>query len=362
MKQVLIKPLWPNGLSNRLFEVAYPGPLQKWRNAAAENGIALNTWDSMPLEAADCIWFLDLTETKKQYDIARQKARKGVPFVLQVMETPLSRSANFDPLNYRYFDYLITYQQSIVSKKDTFTYRLPNCFGRYKGLEKPFKHRKCAVMVNSNRLEGWLACRKPGLVGLPGLGQIFSGWHQPLWSIFLPAKGDLYRWRRNFARLCAQKAPGLLEIYGPGWDGARISWNPLLNRSPYSNCVSNGTNRKLDIISKYRFTISVENFQGNKDYISEKIFESMMSGSVPVYLGEEKIHDVIPADAFVDVRKFKNHLELLKYLQKCPESEWQKMYLSGQEYLSSSNAKAFSTDEYVEKMLFILKTIFEKQL
>jgi len=215
-------------------------------------------------------------------------------------------------------------------------------------------------MVNSNRLEGWLACRKPGLVGLPGLGQIFSGWHQPLWSIFLPAKGDLYRWRRNFARLCAQKAPGLLEIYGPGWDGARISWNPLLNRSPYSNCVSNGTNRKLDIISNYRFTISVENFQGNKDYISEKIFESMMSGSVPVYLGEEKIHDVIPADAFVDVRKFKNHLELLKYLQKCPESEWQKMYLSGQEYLSSSNAKAFSTDEYVEKMLFILKSIFEK--
>jgi len=359
MKNVLIKPLWPNGLHNKLFEVAYPGPLQKWRKAAADNGIALDTWDSLPLELADCIWFLDLPETKKEYEMVRQKARKGTPFVLQVMETPLGRSANFHPLNYRHFEYVITYQQSNFQNKNIFTYRLPNCFGRYKGVKKTFEQRKCAVMVNSNRVEGWLACRKPGLIGMPGIGQAFSGWHRPFWAFFHPAKGDLYGWRRKLARLSAEKAPGLLEIYGPGWNGDRISWNPLLNRWPYSNCVSNGTNSKIEVISNYRFTISVENFRGDKDYISEKIFEPMMSGSVPVYLGDDKIDEVVPRNAYVDVRKFKNQADLLNYLQNCSESDWEKMYLSGQEFLNSCNAKEFSTDEYVEKMLLILKEVLK---
>jgi len=101
----------------------------------------------------------------------------------------------------------------------------------------------------------------------------------------------------------------------------------------------------------------VENFQGNKDYISEKIFEPMMSGSVPVYLGDEKIDEVVPSDAFVDVRKFKNQADLLKYLKNCPESDWQKMYITGQKYLNGNIFRSFSTDEYVEKMLLVLKKV-----
>jgi hypothetical protein len=359
LKHVLIKPLWPNGLNNKLFEVAYPGPLQKWRREAAKNGIALDTWDAMPLEQADCIWFLDLPDTRKEYEVARAQAKKDTPFVLQIMESPLARSHNFHPKNQRLFDYLVTYQQDLPAQGNIFNYRLPNCFNRFHGHFKPFEDRKCAVMVNRNRMEGWLACRQSGLIGLPGIGQHFTGWHMPFWSFFLPARGDLYHWRRKFARLAERYAPEVLEIHGKGWNGDSISWNPLVNKRKYLNRVSFGDCDKLELISNYRFTIAVENFHGKMDYISEKIFEPMMSGSVPVYLGDENILKIIPKETFIDARKFNTQRELLFYLKNITKKDWEKMFNNGQEFIKSKKINEFTTEYFSKKMIIILNKIFK---
>jgi hypothetical protein len=359
MKKVLIKPLWPDGLGGRVFDAAYPWTFQKWRDAALELGILMDGWDMHPLETADCVWFLDLSDTRKEYEIARKTARKGVPFVLHVMETPAGRSQNFHPKNQALFDFLITYQQHLTPKPNIYTYRLPHSLGGYHSEHKPFENRKCAVMVNSNRTEGWLAPRRPGIVGLPGIGPNLSGWHRPWWAWILPAKGELYSWRRRFARLSAQKFPGSLDIYGPGWNGNKISWNPMFNRVSYPNCVANGTNKKLDVISNYRFTISVENFKGSEDYISEKIFDPLIAGSVPVYLGDKNIDKVIPDGVFVDVRNFSTQSELLQYLNNVSKEDWGVYYNKGQEFLKSEKAKDFSTDVFIQKMNEILLKILK---
>jgi hypothetical protein len=359
MKQVLVKPLWSNELGGRLFQIAYPWEFHDLKNIAAGHGIAFESWDMMPIENADCVWVLELPERRTELETARRKARKGVPFILQVMETPTARAQSFDPRNYDFFDYVATYQQNPPNYKKCYTYRLPNCYQRWSGEHMPYAARKCAVMINTNRIEGWLTTRKSGLVGLPGVGPFFSGWNRPLWAYFVPAKGELYSWRRNFARLAGKVAPHALEVHGKGWNGERISWNPLVNNSPYSNRASNGDLDKLELISNFRFTIAVENYRGSMGYISEKIFEPMMAGSVPVYLGEEKILDAIPKEAFVDVRKFKNHKHLLDYLQKCPESEWRGMYQAGQEFLASDGAPKFSKEAFVKNMIDMLLDVLK---
>lgn len=359
MKQVLIKPLWPDGLGGRVFEAAYPWTFQKWRLAAADLGIAMDGWDMKPLDTADCIWFLDLPDSKNEYLKARQAAKSDTPFVLQVMETPAGRSQNFHPKNQALFDYVVTYQQHLPPRDNLFTYRLPHGFGGYHGEHKNFEDRKCAVMVNSNRTEGWLAPRRTGIVGLPGIGPNLSGWSRPCWAWITPAKGELYSWRRKFAKLAAHKFPGSLEIYGPGWNGKKISWNPMFNRVSYPNCVANGTNQKLDVISNYRFTISVENYRGNEDYISEKIFDPLIAGSVPVYLGDNRIAEVVPKGVFVDVRDFANQESLLKYISNCSEEDWGVYYNKGQEFLKSEKAKDFSTDVFIQKMNEILLKILK---
>ncbi len=133
----------------------------------------------------------------------------------------------------------------------------------------------------------------------------------------------------------------------------------MFNRVSYPNCVANGTNKKLDVISNYRFTISVENFKGSEDYISEKIFDPLIAGSVPVYLGDNRIYEVVPKGVFVDVRDFANQESLLKYISNCSEEDWGVYYNKGQEFLKSEKAKNFSTDIYVKVMIGIQKQILD---
>jgi hypothetical protein len=82
-----------------------------------------------------------------------------------------------------------------------------------------------------------------------------------------------------------------------------------------------------------------------------------VAGAVPVYLGEENITETVPENAFVDVRKFPNQRELLKYLSSCPKHEWEKMFRAGQEFLKSESARSFSTERFIQNMNGIIQQI-----
>ena len=353
IKQVLIRPLWDMGLNNRLFNTIYPWTMTRWREAADALGVALDTWDTMPLERADCVWLLDLPEKKSTFEDARRRGRPGVPFVLQVMESPVGRMHNFEPANQALCDYVVTYQPNVDAKPNYFTYRLPHSLV-YDGALVPFERRRCAIMVNTNRVQGYGALRQSGLVGLPGIGRNLSGWKLPLSTLFQPARGELYSWRRQLARTAESIDPQLVAIFGPGWNGERISWNPFLSRRPYRCNEGTHTTEKLRLAAGYRFCISVENYQGTLGYVSEKLFDAFLAGAVPVYLGDENITQLVPPKAFVDVRNFRNHRELLLYLHSCPRDEWEEMHTAGQAFIKSEAARSFSTSTYVETMNAIL--------
>jgi len=356
MKQVLIRPLWDMGLNGKLFETIYPYTLTLWRNAAARLGIALDGWDTMPLDRADCVWLLDLPDRKATFDDARRRARPGVPFVLQVMETPVGRAHNFVPANQALCDYVVTYQQNVATKPGHFSYRLPHSLS-FNGVPVPYSQKRCAILVNTNRVEGFLAVRQVGLTGLPGVGRSFSGWKLPAWFWFMPARGELYSWRRKLARTAEEMNPDLLDVIGPGWSGERISWCPLFSRRPYKCCKGGHSSKKLELVSHYRFCISVENYRGTHDYISEKIFDPLLAGAVPVYLGDENITRLVPEKAIVDVRNFRNQRELLRYITSCPQAEWEDMRQAGQEFLKTEAARSFSTERFIQQMNGILVKI-----
>ncbi|WCJ59708.1 glycosyltransferase family 10 [Fontisphaera persica] len=88
-----------------------------------------------------------------------------------------------------------------------------------------------------------------------------------------------------------------------------------------------------------------------------KIFDALFAGSVPVYLGEERITDYIPSECFVDVRKYKSIKELLLYIKYCPEHEWQRMYDAGQEFIRSEKIRPFTDEAFAERMMEVLKTV-----
>ena len=73
---------------------------------------------------------------------------------------------------------------------------------------------------------------------------------------------------------------------------------------------------KLRILSAYRYAIAMENSQAY-DYVSEKVYEALAAGAVPVYLGAPNVRDLIPdAAAIVHVRDFESPGALGAYLHR----------------------------------------------
>jgi hypothetical protein len=77
-----------------------------------------------------------------------------------------------------------------------------------------------------------------------------------------------------------------------------------------------GRPSKLETIARYKFTLSFENACG-RDYVTEKFFDPLVAGSVPVYLGAPNVEDFAPGDrCFINLADFPNPKHLAQYLKE----------------------------------------------
>jgi len=75
-----------------------------------------------------------------------------------------------------------------------------------------------------------------------------------------------------------------------------------------------GEATKLEVISRYRFTLAFENAI-DPDYVTEKFFQPLAVGSIPVYLGAPNIDEFSPGeDAYINAADFGGAKELAGYL------------------------------------------------
>jgi hypothetical protein len=90
----------------------------------------------------------------------------------------------------------------------------------------------------------------------------------------------------------------------------------------YGRCLRNrvlerdeGRRTKLDVIARYRFTLAFEN-SISSDYVTEKFFDPLTVGSIPVYLGASNVDELAPGDrCYIDVADFNGPEELARYLR-----------------------------------------------
>ena len=65
-----------------------------------------------------------------------------------------------------------------------------------------------------------------------------------------------------------------------------------------------GQESRLATLARYKFTLAFENSIA-PDYVTEKFFDPLIAGSVPVYLGAPNVADFAPGDrCFIDVTEF----------------------------------------------------------
>src|SRR5262249_11178912 len=71
---------------------------------------------------------------------------------------------------------------------------------------------------------------------------------------------------------------------------------------------------KLDIVAKYKFDLAFENAI-TEDYVSEKFFDPLVAGAVPVYLGAPNVETFAPGDhCYINTAELGGPKALAEYL------------------------------------------------
>ena len=143
------------------------------------------------------------------------------------------------------------------------------------------------------------------------------------------------------------------DLYGTKWND--VDNLDIKTQQSIKILKPRSVNDKISTMSEYKFALCFENcvFPG---YITEKIFDCFAAGTIPIYLGAPDISDYIPADTFIDYRKYKNFEVLNKFLINLTEKEIHKYLKAIHSYINSQRYSIFTEELFASKILEIIKS------
>jgi hypothetical protein len=135
-----------------------------------------------------------------------------------------------------------------------------------------------------------------------------------------------------------------IDLYGRGWDewwSRKSMWLTYWrHRSSLMSAYRGNCTSKLDVLSRYRFCLCLENtpMQG---YITEKIFDCLYAGVVPLYLGAPDVANYLPKDSYIDLSQFSSWVDMWNAVRKVSEDEWLNRKLAGRDFINSQEYKNY---------------------
>jgi hypothetical protein len=160
---------------------------------------------------------------------------------------------------------------------------------------------------------------------------------------------DITQYRRDAIKYFAPFSE--FHLFGRGWDAA-IKYDFFFSSIKFKN-LPKPLNLKLTEINKAKFTLCFENtlFPG---YITEKIFDAMLGGSVPVWRGCDEVHNEVPINCFIDAKEFINYAELHKFLQNISQKTWIGYRNNIIEFLNSKNYMKYKGEEFSKRIITLI--------
>lgn len=192
------------------------------------------------------------------------------------------------------------------------------------------------------------------LKGIPRFpGQLWIGWseecevHRPhqdfhdQFNLTITYKTDADVFDPYLPSLDELRRPPGPKLPGKFMTFFASNWDDYSGRAPYAarlmqyvpmhsfgKCLNNkkiindqGIESKMELIANYRFDLAIENAI-DPDYVTEKFYQPLIAGTIPVYLGAPNIADFAPGEhCFIDIRDFKSPKALARYLLYLEENE-----------------------------------------
>lgn len=112
---------------------------------------------------------------------------------------------------------------------------------------------------------------------------------------------------------------------------------------------------KIEFISRSRFTIAIEN-TAYPGYLTEKIFDALEAGSVPIYYGDPHAARYVNPKAFIDLRDFPTMEAAIDYILKVDKDPaLYESYQKAEPFPENSTLY----DDSEENLTLFYKTIFD---
>jgi alpha(1,3/1,4) fucosyltransferase len=295
-------------------------------------GHQVATLDMDKLENFDAVIFTDSPNVffkQPGYRYYRRLRRMpGKKLYLWLAENEANRPDNYWRWNQRAFDKVFTWNPTLVDNKKVFqmwhVVKIPGPFS----INVAEKTKFC-LTISSQK--------------------------------YLSHPKNLYAERVAIIRWFEREHPDQFDLYGGRWDRryftGGLSRLNLFVQAVYSRFPKRfhvrlfpshrGTiPNKNAVMRQYKFAVVYENavFPG---YVSEKIFDAFFAGCVPIYLGAPDVTDSIPAETFVDRRKFRNHEELYQFLTSMSEKDYLGYIRAIEDFVRGDRIQVFGAENMV---------------
>jgi len=316
MKKYCLEPFNQKELlKNKIFDSPY-GYLKKYLQ---EMGVSINTFDLVSLKDCERVLFFNhnpvlLDECVKQ-GISKEKR------ILFLWEPETVLPLQYTETVFNLYGKIFSFRDDLVAK-----YNFTKAFypqGQNLNLTwKNANERKFLTMINAHK---------------------FS---------YYP--GELYSLRREWIDFL-EKNTNQFQFFGMGWTKNPFIRHPkntwvLLNESlkyglllkflsdffkcffpTYKNYGGPVTD-KYQVLLEYNFCLCIEN---EETWFTEKFFDSLVCGNIPIYKGPKEITQFVPKECFINIDDFKNKDELLKFVLNLDSSEIEKRKLIIKDFLNS---------------------------
>jgi alpha(1,3/1,4) fucosyltransferase len=298
-------------------------PWRALREQFAQQGVELNTPDR---NAGRRVAFeLHLN--------AQRKVPTDRPCYTFLYEDPMVRPLNADPGALARYRLVFTWNEHLLGRPRTLRLDYPNDLGvrpvpGWEGREL------FAVMIASNK------------------------------ALRHPDPRSLHAQRVAVIRHFETQAPELFSLYGPGWHIPAVqpgAWGRIAKRlnewrarlvpgRPFPSWRGR-VPTKAEVLDRARFCICFENSRGSPGYISEKIFDCLTSGCVPVYAGTSHATPPVPADCYIDADRFAHWGEMLDHLRSIDAARFAAFQGAMRSFLASDAARRFDNAHFCHTLV-----------
>lgn len=161
-----------------------------------------------------------------------------------------------------------------------------------------------------------------------------------------------------------QHAPEHFALYGQGWDRppqaqgivARLTkrlhaWRARWRTTPRLRTYCGAINSKDEILLRAKYSICYENVRGGAGYVTEKIFDSMVFGCLPVYIGASDIARRVPPECYIDGDLYDNPADLYAALRGIGEDEFRQRQERTLAFLRSERALPYGNEHFCSTLV-----------